>query len=335
MSYKFSVVNQNIKLRTFKERLDEYKENQHLLKQMKSHNCLVSGIKRADGNYEYILEEGKLVLKNRIGSKSKYGVIFLTSNKFNKSIFATKLTVMDDENYREIVISKKLSKISSLNLNPHFLFVYKSFYCSNNINQNLPKLIKNENYYISVNELINGNLKQFFDQKLNSSFYLNALEQILLSILSFHYFTKGIYHADCHYKNFLYVKIKAGGYFHYKIFGVDYFVKNMGYLWIIWDFGLVREEPYYKQQRLKDYFRIANFFNLTSQLSKSGNYNNLLKISDVILNYEYNFQLLFGSSDKKLFEDVFVKELNLFKSKNQLPRTFKKINNKPYIINDF
>ena len=72
MSYKLSVVNENIKLRTFKERLDEYKENQHLLKQMKSHNCLVSGIKRADGNYEYILEEGKLILKNRIGSKSKY-----------------------------------------------------------------------------------------------------------------------------------------------------------------------------------------------------------------------------------------------------------------------
>ena len=71
MSYKLSVVNQNIKLKTFKERLDEYKENQHLLKQMKSHNCLVSGIKREDGSYEYILEEGKLVIKKRNHSKSK------------------------------------------------------------------------------------------------------------------------------------------------------------------------------------------------------------------------------------------------------------------------
>jgi len=335
MSYKLSIVNHNIKIRTFKERLDDFKFNEHILKQMKSHNCLISGIKKQDGTYEYILENGKLILKNRIGSKSKYGVVYLTSNKFNNSLFATKLTIMDEENYREILISKQLSKISSLNLNPHFLFIYKSFYCPDNRNLNLPTIIKKENYYISVNELINGNLKNFFDLKLNSSYNLNALEQILIAILSFHYFTKGIYHADCHYKNFLYVKIKAGGYFHYKIFGIDYFIKNMGYLWIIWDFGLVREEPFYKLQRLKDYFRIANFFNLTSQLSKSGNYRNLLKISDTILDYEYDFQMRFGNSDKKFFEEVFVKQLRLFKTRDELPKTFKKINKNPYIINDF
>jgi hypothetical protein len=37
---------------------------------------------------------------------------------------------------------------------------------------------------------------------------------------------------------FLYHKIKKGGYFHYNIYGKDYYLENLGYLWIIWDFEL-------------------------------------------------------------------------------------------------
>ena len=86
-------------------------------------------------------------------------------------------------NYKEIILSKQLSDVTLANLNPHFLLIFKLMICNNKNKQLflLPRIIRNENYYISVNELINGNLKQFFDQKLNSSFYLNALEQILLS----------------------------------------------------------------------------------------------------------------------------------------------------------
>ena len=335
MTYNLSIVGNKLTIKKFEERLKDYKETEFYLRKLNNYNCLNSVNINNNGDYEYELENGSLILKNRIGSKSKYGIIYLTLNKFNKTTFATKLMRMDEDNYREIKIAKKLSKITIRNLSPHFLLVYKYFYCMEK-NNKLPSLIKNENYYISVNELVNGNLKQYFDLNLNYSYIINALQQILIAILSFHYFTNGVYHHDCHYKNFLFIKIKAGGYFHYNIFNKNYYVKNMGYLWLIWDFGLAQDDPYYKNQRIKDYFRIVNFFDLTSRILSSNNsLNKILDITENILAYQNNFQNIFGSSDKKFFEDVFINQLNLFQTRSDIPKSFKKINKKAYYINDF
>jgi hypothetical protein len=48
------------------------------------------------------------------------------------------------------------------------------------------------------------------------------------------------FHNDAHAGNFLYHKIKSDGYFHYNIYGKDYYLKNIGFLWVIWDFGLIQ-----------------------------------------------------------------------------------------------
>ncbi len=37
------------------------------------------------------------------------------------------------------------------------------------------------------------------------------------------------FHYDSHWGNFLYHKIKPGGYFHYNIFGNDYYIENYGF----------------------------------------------------------------------------------------------------------
>ena len=42
---------------------------------------------------------------------------------------------------------------------------------------------------------------------------------------------------DSHSGNFLFRKIKKGGYYHYNIYGKDYYVENLGYVWEIQDFG--------------------------------------------------------------------------------------------------
>jgi hypothetical protein len=332
MTYKLSITNNNkIPIISFKDRIDEFKETEKYLRKLNKYNCLVS-VKKKNNFYEYNLENGVIILEKRIGSKSRYGVIYLTTTKFNNKLFATKLTEMTDYNYNEIIISTKLSKIALKNLSPHFLFVYKSFYCINdNTDKNIPISIKNTNYYICVNELINGNFKQFIDLKLSNEYLLNALQQILLSILSFHYFTNGIYHGDCHYKNFLFIKINSGGYFHYKLFGKSFYIKNMGYLWFIWDFGLIRDEEYYKIQRIKDYFRIMEFFDISiiSSLNQK-----IINIADKIISYKYNYPLYFGNSDKKFFEECVFKN-NVLLTIKDLPKSFKTINTKPYIINDF
>jgi hypothetical protein len=48
----------------------------------------------------------------------------------------------------------------------------------------------------------------------------------------------GIRHNDTHYGNFLYHKIKPGGYIKYTIKNETFYVENLGYLWVIWDFGI-------------------------------------------------------------------------------------------------
>ena len=125
------------------------------------------------------------------------------------------------ENYPEIY-EKNIKKINEIN---------------KNVNGKKKKFI----LITLFNELANGDLKSFInnyqDYKNNTQLFLNLFVQIFLSIIFFQYHT-GMIHNDCHWGNFLYHKIKKGGYFHYKLFGEDFYLENIGFLWVIWDFEL-------------------------------------------------------------------------------------------------
>lgn len=66
---------------------------------------------------------------------------------------------------------------------------------------------------------------------------MNIIAQCFLSLLTFYKYTN-LKHNDSHTGNFLYHKIKEQGYFHYNINNKDYYLKNKGYIIVIWDFGL-------------------------------------------------------------------------------------------------
>jgi len=87
---------------------------------------------------------------------------------------------------------------------------------------------------------------------MDSYLLQNAFVQIYLSLFFFYQETK-CFHMDSHWGNFLYHKIKPGGYFHYKIFGKDYYLENLGFLWVVWDFGLI-ESFKYKKNKYPDIF---------------------------------------------------------------------------------
>ena len=218
-------------------RIKKYNQLLSLFNKIDNNQCLKSFHKHGD-NYFYEIDNGLITLKRRIGSNSRYGVIFLSSNKINKTMFATKLMIKDKHNHNEIIIAEKLSNITLNDNNPHFLLVFKHLECnkSSSRDNNLPTIIKFDNYYICVNELVSGNLKQFINEHSKTpNFILNAFQQILIAILSFHYYTNGYFHNDCHYKNFLYHKITPGGYFHYQIFGKNVYIKNTD----VWGFVMV------------------------------------------------------------------------------------------------
>ena len=320
-SRTFSKKNTIINIGDYYNRHYLYNKTRTIFNKISKKECL-HPVYRKSNQVEYLFANNRLILKHRIGSNSRYGIVYLTTSTDNYK-FATKLTPVSFSNYNEILIATKLSNVTIKDKSPHFLIIYKVMSCDNKrLISSLPNLIKNNDYLISVNELVSGNFKNFLlDYNTNPQLIANALQQILLAVLSFHYFTGGSFHNDCHYKNFLFHKIKPGGYFHYNIYGKDIYVKNLGYIWMIWDFGLVKQD-YNKTRRLEDYFRIVSFF-------YKYYYNEPLKIVQKILEYKNRYLSTFGDSDKKFFEMLF-KLNHLFHF--DIPENSKIINKKPYII---
>jgi len=140
-------------------------------------------------------------------------------------------------------------------------------------------LQKNSKYHLNLNEIASGDMRMFMNDKANmqSNKSTNALAQIFLSILSLH--NLGYYHNDAHTGNFLYHRIKPGGYIKHTVYGENLYLENMGYLWVIWDFGrshakddewFLSDYPtfYYDIEYLRDYFRIINgFMNVSSGIT--------------------------------------------------------------------
>jgi hypothetical protein len=214
--------------------------------------------------YEPIYRIGsKIILDKKIGSESAYGIVYLSHfksdvikgtkyDKLNK--FAVKITSQSKENKLEINVLKKLTRYVIELKCPHFPIIYGSLKCNNSViksniqddyeiakvgkyNKKLyPILInKNKSLLIQINELASGDLYSI----LNKIDILPTFTQVILSIMFFHNYIKA-FHYDPHVGNFLYHKIKPGGYFHYNLYGKDYYLENQGYLWVIWDFGLIK-----------------------------------------------------------------------------------------------
>lgn len=320
----------NLEVRQYYDRLKLYKNVNKALEKMSKYKCLVP-FKNPQVK-EYLLENTNIHLLNRIGSNSRYGTIYLT--ELDNLRFVIKISPQDKYNSLEVLLIQKLSKIVEQDKNPHFLFNYKFFMCNKKTQKFvLPTIIQDNNYYITANELVNGNFKNFLlDDNTTSILLLNALQQILIAILSFHHFSGGLFHNDCHYKNFIFLKIKPGGHFHYKIYNQDIYIKNMGYIWIIWDYGLIKRRN--SERRLEDYFKILYFF---LKFKNNVNYNKksisfskgLLDIVNKILEFKDNYYKTFGSSDKLFFENLFkISKLFTF----ELPLDSFIINPNPYII---
>ena len=185
-----------------------------------------------------------IILKYEIGSPSLYGSVYYGTFKNDKLFkFAAKLFLWDIGEINEYSIMPILNDAVFNNKCPHFPIFYAYTWCNNYyINDLLPEIIINnlnnnkKEFCILFNELANGDLKIFNKLNYTNDEYLNSIFQIIISIFFYYKFIKG-FHNDTHAGNFLYHKIKKGGYYHYIILGNDFYLKNLGYLWIIWDFS--------------------------------------------------------------------------------------------------
>ena len=275
---------------------DIYHRNKYLILMRrelknKKRGCLKVYKQYSNNKFSYRIGN-KIILKKRIGTDSVYGIVYLSEfREKEKKMFtyASKVYVYSEKKVNmEIGIFDKMTELVRMDMCPHFPLLYgyvicdsltktdnDSFIKSNkndiSISQNIKKLpdLIRFNLYSKIittfTELANGDLWNFINlYEDNGLFIANALIQQFISIMFFNYYIKRI-HMDCHPGNFLYHKIKAGGYFHYNFFGVDYYLENVGFLWVIWDFDLSKTlieamDIYKIKKNSNDYLRILSAY---------------------------------------------------------------------------
>jgi len=361
---------------------DIYHRNRYLVlmrRELKNRRegCLKVYKKNNDNSLSYRIGN-RIILKKRIGTDSVYGIVHLSEfREKEKKVFTFASKVYEFNEKRtplELEILTKLTNVVRMDLCPHFPLFYGYVICKNyssfekdsfeksnpddktvsNRLQKFPNLIKNK-YYVkfitSFIELANGDSWNFLKTyKNNEAFLINAIIQQLLSVMFFHYHA-GRIHNDTHPGNFLYYKVKAGGYFHYRLFGIDYYLENLGFLWVIWDFDLSLTKEmgilYYneKKNNVNDYFKVFLAFSYKNDKKYRGwnenaellKYNNLYKIVETLHN-TYNFlytkdvQTL---DNLKAYINRLPKILNFVNPlvfSTTLPKDGKIINKKPYEI---
>ena len=314
----------------------------------------------------------KIILDKQIGSESAYGIVFLAhykyninqENKYNKlNKFAIKVINYSIDNMIEYEVLKELTLQVLLSKCPNFPISYGLLTCNNkyikskydtpinikiteseiNDEDNYPDLINNNiTTYYQINELASGDFMNYRVKYCDDYIFLsNAITQIYISLMFFHKYINA-HHNDAHGGNFLFHKIKPGGYFHYNIYGKDYYLENIGYLWVIWDFGLIK--PFNDSKKINN----NKFGKYTRKIIITSDYMRPIKS---IIKYNYHYNRDFGNLILKIKDNVIDKysksyDISLLQiidnnilnilSKNNLTLTTIKplniINKKPYII---
>ena len=294
-------------------------------------------------------------LQKQIGSVSRYGAIYITSinNAVGKYPIASKLMEINRNNSIEKCLNDHITtKIMKTKISRHFIFTYRTFIC-NHISSSVPPIVKNLNYFITLNELAHGDLKQLCKMKTyvnDDSLVYNVFIQVMLSIMSFH--SIGYIHGDCHYGNFLYQRNIEVGYYYYKINGVNYYLKSCKYTMLIFDFGFAKSidkdiNDTLSYKVIDDYMRIIHAFANKKILTKSWSHypnlpsdnvsrytthllNKLNSISKALLNNRNKTNKNFNN----LINDMIIPHLitapnNIF---TKIKPRGKIINSKPFII---
>jgi hypothetical protein len=169
-------------------------------------------------------------------------------------------------NLFEAQINLKITdKVIKNMISRHFILTYKVIICDKMSNKNLPDIVLNKKYYVLLNELARGDLKQLCNSKMflkNNSALYNVFIQIMLSISTFHHL--GFIHGDCHWGNFLYhinYNVVKNSYHHYIIYGKNYYLKSCEYTMYIYDFGFAEKIKSVKMSLIdSDYRRLINAF---------------------------------------------------------------------------
>jgi hypothetical protein len=148
---------------------------------------------------------------------------------------------LKDSLWIELLSMKLCNILVENNVTPNLPMYVNYFYCSSCQYENI-ELTKKNGYpcIIVINELATeGDLANWSKKPRSSAEWINAFFQIFVGLYALQkYFD--ITHHDLHWGNVLVHNVKPGGYWRYIIDKQTYDVPNLGYLFVLWDFGLAR-----------------------------------------------------------------------------------------------
>ena len=220
-------------------------------------NIIEEKIKNAENKCLHPLKYGEytlndiILLYKRIGSKSLYGSVFLSKIIDNNEYkFATKVQLLTTDTFNELKFLELVTKTSIENKNIHFPLMFNNLECSyfNKKDELIPNNLKDtddkykyiNSYYSTFVELADGDIGSYLlknHKTIKLKQLKNMLSQCFIAILSCHILN--ITHNDAHINNFLYHKIKINkkSCFKYEYKDLVFYIENLGFNWVIWDFG--------------------------------------------------------------------------------------------------
>jgi len=258
--------------------------------------------------------------------------------------FALNIHINNLGSMHEIAIYEKLTTAIINEHCPHFPFYYTYLKCENidtSKISSMPLIIKynqHEKFIIILTELTNGNFADFIKYYYNNTPLIkNAIAQIIISLF-FLYTTIKSFHKNACWNSFLYHKIKPGGFFHYKIFDNNYYVENLGYLWVISDFRLT---TLFNTQITTTIDHDINKFNIEFNNNPiiSNLHSDIINFHEKLTKYHFSYFLLHKYSIANInsliakLTNLLLKYGFILVSDTSLSTTI--INKKPYIIDKF
>lgn len=150
-------------------------------------------------------------------------VTAMTSDKLYQTIYKTK--TFYEPLFIEIISQTLTDQLTLQKICPHFTLNYYWDYDDTN------------GTLFTYNEYINKHTFQEWAHKKHSTdLWFNALFQIMYSLIALkRYFN--MLHTDLHFQNILVYKVKSGGYWKYKLNNKTYYLPNLGYIFVLHDFG--------------------------------------------------------------------------------------------------
>ena len=270
----------------------------------------------------------KIVIKimdlNAIRNSKEISKIELKASPEEMHELFASMQAFDKSSLIEVLSQSLLNELVLQKICPNYTFNYYWEY-------NKDKILSTYNEFANSNDF-----HSWAKKKRSNKLWFNALFQIMIGLIAIKR-NFGMLHTDFHTQNILVHKVQPGGYWEYTLNNKKYYIPNLGYVFLLHDFGFawIPNKMYMKwhyndtlsflNKNGEEFFDIATFLNI---ILKSSSLNVPTYFKAVIQNLFSNDEL-YHLFTKQYYVNHYTKLLKTAKSSNIKLKYKNKIKNYP------